>query len=395
MSSKCLVAAVDRGIPDILVDGPKSLQQLSSEGDARSDRLGQIMRVLYNNGIFDYDQSTGLYSNNHTSSLLQTDHWTQWRSWVELYGNQFYDIARGIPDSTKCDSVAWAAKINYDTDLDMFSYFQQQGWVPLLHKTLGGGAIAQAPGILEDYPWHEIADETVMDIGGGGGALVASLLRRFESMRGGVYDLSAVISHIRPFFHGEDGAYADVGKRVSPLHLISGDFFTWIPASKVYTMKWCLHDWQDHDAMTILSNIRKAIISGPKSRLIVLESILADGHSKRLSRYGDINMMMTANGQERTEKQWKELAGASGWEISAIYPLRGAWVQALEFIPNSKGYVMGHDSAEIDRLTAQHQWIKASMGSLIVAPINPKKQGMKILDSGTADGNLLSCQKHK
>lgn len=377
---------MERGIPDILAQGPQTLQQLADASGSRADRLGQVLRALYNNGIFEYDEHTGLYGNNHTSSLLRTDHWTQWRNWVELYGNQFYDIARGIPDSTKKDATKSAAQINFDTDLDMFTYFQQQEWVPLLYRTLGGGAIAMSPGILEDYPWAEVAEDMVMDIGGGGGALIASLLRKFGNMWGGIFDLPSVISHTKPSFHDKDGRYADVGDRVSPSHLIAGDFFESIPSFAIYTMKWCLHDWKDQEAITILSNIRKAIVPGPKSRLLVMESILADGYSQRLSRYGDVNMMMTANGQERTEHQWREIAERSGWEIAAIYTLRNAWVKAMDFRPINKGYVMGHDAAEIARLHGQHEWIKASMGSLIHAPINPKKQNMRILDSGTADG---------
>jgi hypothetical protein len=40
------------------------------------------MRTLYNKGIFSYDATTATYSNNHISTLLRTDHWTQWRAWV-------------------------------------------------------------------------------------------------------------------------------------------------------------------------------------------------------------------------------------------------------------------------------------------------------------------------
>lgn len=392
VNSKCLNAAVERNIPEALAHGPMTLEQLAVATESRGDRLSQILRILYNNGIFDYDESTSLYSNNDTSSLLCSDHWTQWRNWVELYGNQFYDVARGIPDSTKREATRTGAQINYDTDLNMFTYFQNQGWVELLHRTLGGGAIAMAPGILEDYNWSEVENNIVMDIGGGGGGLITSLLRKFKNMRGGIFDLPGVITHAKSFFHDENGKYADVRDRILPSNLIPGDFFKSVPSFEIYTMKWCLHDWKDHDALRILNNIRKAIIAGPNSRLIIMESILADGHSQRLSRYGDIHMMMTANGHERTEHQWRELAKRSGWEIVSISTLRNAWVKAMDFRPTNKGYVMGHDNAEVERLSAQHEWLKVSMGTLVHCPVNNKKENMRILDSGTADGaSFLQC----
>ena len=201
-----------------------------------------------------------------------------------------------------------------------------------MHKTLGAGAIAQAPGILTDYPWAEVGNETVIDIGGGGGALIASLLRGNPKMKGGVYDLPSVIDHIRPFF-AEGGAYADVGDRIDPEHLKAGDFFKEIPANGVYAMKWCLHDWLDDYAIKILKNIRQAIQDGPHSRLVVLESILSDKSSGRLSRYGDINMMITAKGRERTEAEWHKLAKSAGWWIEKIHPMRNAWVAAIDMRP--------------------------------------------------------------
>jgi hypothetical protein len=275
VDAKCLVAAVDFKVPDRLQEnGQMKVEDLAKACNARADRLHQVLRVLASNGIFSYDEKERSFSNNSTSTLLLSEHWTQWKNWVELYGNQFYDIARGIPASLKEDAVRWPAQINFDTDLNMFTYFQQQGWLPQLHKTLGAGATAQAPGILADYPWAEVAQETVVDIGGGGGSLIALLLRGHPSMKGGVYDLPAVIEHIKPFFHSPDGQFHDLQDRVPVENLMAGDFFSHVPPSKVYTMKWCLHDWKDDEALKILRNIRKAIVAGPVSRLVVMESIL-------------------------------------------------------------------------------------------------------------------------
>ncbi|UKZ72394.1 hypothetical protein TrVFT333_000023 [Trichoderma virens FT-333] len=277
---------VDLRIADILLDqGPRTVEELASAGEAQADRLGQVMRVLSNNAIFTYNQCTATYENNHTATLLLHDHWTQWHNWVDLYGNQFYDMARGIPKSLQKGVARCPAQVNYDTDDGMFSYFLKQNWTAQLHRTLGGGATAQAPGILADYPWAEVADETIIDIGGGGAALIALLLRAHSTMRGGIFDLLHVIDHVTPFFHSPDGQFADLADRVPRENLIAGDFFKAIPPATVYTMKWTLHDWKEPEAVTILRLIRQSIIPGPKSRLVVLESLLANGRSARLSRF--------------------------------------------------------------------------------------------------------------
>ena len=291
------------------------------------------MRVLYNDGIFAYNAASDSYSNNSTSELLLSDHWTQWRSWVELYGNEFYDMARGIPESCRKEVTRLPSQVNFDTDQSMFSFFAEKGWVPKLHRTLGAGAKAQAPGILEDYPWCDISDQHILDVGGGTGSLVALILREHKNMTGGIYDRYEVIEHAKKNFQSPGGEFEDLAKRVSNDDLITGDFLENVPSSEVYTMKWCLHDWDNRQAMRILSNIRKSIIKGPKSRLIILESVLRDGRASRLSRYADMNMMIAVGGRERTETDWRFLAAQSGWEVRHIYSLRNAWPCALEFVP--------------------------------------------------------------
>lgn len=320
-------------IPDILHQSSRSLQELATVSSARPDRLRQVLRVLYSNGIFSYNVSTDTYSNNPTSTLLLSDHWTQWRNWVDLYGNEFYDMARGIPQSCCKDVWRMPGQINYDTDKDMFTYFVDKGLLPRMHRTLSGGAVAQSLGILEDYPWEEVADTTVFDVGGGAGGLVASLLRKHKSMQAGILDISEVINRAELSFHTADGEYADVGDRVPKTNLIAGDFLLEIPRFEVYTMKWCLHDWNDPKALKLLTNIRRSIVRGSRSRLVVLESLLSDGRIGRLSRYADITMMVSANGQERTEAEWRALAEKTGWMVNRICPLRNAWPCAIEFVP--------------------------------------------------------------
>ncbi|KAL4783356.1 hypothetical protein BJX76DRAFT_368480 [Aspergillus varians] len=246
LNTKCLCAAVEFKIPELLAAGPLSLAQLAEVSGAREDRLRQVLRLLHNNGIFAYEAATDTYSNNPTSDMLQSSHWTQWHNWVDLYGNEFYDMARGIPASLRKGATRTPAQINFDTDVNMFDYFTAQGWLPRLHRTLGGGATAQAPGILADYPWEEFGGKTFLDIGGGEGALIALILRRHPSIKAALLDTPKVIEHARSLF-------------------------------------------------------------------------------LRLSRYADLTMMVSADGQERTESEWRVLAGRTGWEIRTIRKLRGAW----------------------------------------------------------------------
>ena len=48
-----------------------------------------------------------------------------------------------------------------------------------------------------------------------------------------------------------------------------------------------------------------------------------------------------------------------------------------------------HDNDEIERLSEQHGVIEDAMGGLLLAPLDLSRAGMRILDSGTADGMSL------
>lgn len=253
----------------------------------------------------------------------------KWKYWVELYGNQFYEMARGIPEATYTDATRSAAQVAFDTDQSMFEYFNTQGWVPQLHQALSAGAAAMASGITGDYPWYELNGTTFLDVGSGTGTLVAEILDAHPGLSGALFDRHHVIDIARSMFDG-GGEYAHLAHRVE---FLEGDFFERIPRFEAYTIKWVLHDWADEQALVILGNIRAAIRVTPRARLVLLESLLGEGMSQRISRYADINMMMTIGGQERDEMAWRRLAERSGWMCRRILTLRGAWPSAIEFVP--------------------------------------------------------------
>lgn len=333
LDTKCLWAAVSHNIPDILASGPKPLDELAKQSGLQPLRLGQVLGVLRNNGIFAFEPATGTYSNTPSSALLAKTHWTQWHRWVDLYGNEFYRAAEGIPAAIRAGETRSPAEITYGTDKNIFRYFaEQEGLQEKFHKTLGAGAVAQAPGMLADYVWADLAEATVLDMAGGGRDFIAALLRRYPSLRGALLELDgSVIDMVTPKFREADGAFADVGDRMVGLHV--GDFLKDVPPYEAYTMKWCLHNWGAEDVVRILPLVRKAIMETPRARMVIVESVLADGRSSRIWRYGDLTMMSTVNGQERTAAAWRELAERSGWDVKGISPLRNAWAAAIDLRP--------------------------------------------------------------
>lgn len=319
-------------IPDLLRDGPKPIGELATLAKADELRLNQVLRFLNGRGIFDYNASKGIYSNNVVSSLLLKDHWSQWWRWTDVYGNDYYDMAQGLERSMVAGCPRTAAQTHYDTDKSIFQYFKDTNQMEKMLKCIAAGGLAQAPGMTQDYSWADIAasGERLLDVGGGSGGFMTSLLRAYPDLKGAVLDQESVIKTFTPYFREPQGQFADVGDRCE---LIVGDFFGEIPPFKYYSIRWCLHDWLDEQVVQILGNIRKGIIEGPDSRLVVIEMVLTQNRTGSISRYGDVAMMVSCAGRQRTEDEWRSVAEPAGWRLAKVVPLRNCWASAIELRP--------------------------------------------------------------
>ncbi|CAI7602448.1 unnamed protein product [Penicillium glandicola] len=330
--TKALWTAVDANVPDMLQQhGPLDAHELGSRCNVQPVRLSQVLDMLVKFGLLEYNIVTRQYSNNRASALLTHDHWTQWHRWSDLYGTDFFDASRAMPQAIKAGESLSAAQIEYGTNLSLFEFFSEQGRIEKFHATLGAGALAQGPGLAIDYPWGEIGTETLVDLGAGSGAFLASILRAHPALSGRYFDLQHAVDMARPKFLEVGGEFSDVGDRIVGLE--AGDFLTAVPSASVYTMKWCLHDWLDENVIRVFKNIRASMLPGPHSRLIVLEGVKQPGRSSRIPNYGDLVMMITANGKERSVQEWTSLAKIGGWKLHHIYPIRRAWLSAIELRP--------------------------------------------------------------
>ncbi|OJJ45945.1 hypothetical protein ASPZODRAFT_68902 [Penicilliopsis zonata CBS 506.65] len=329
--TKALWTAIDARVADHLQQGPMTAAALGEKCGVQPVRLAQVLDTLVNFGIFSFEAATGVYANNRASALVTHDHWTQWHRWSDLYGTDIFDVSRAMPAAVRAGETRSAVQIAYNTDLSMFEYLAAQGRIAKFHATLGAGAVAQAPGLAVDYPWAEVAHTTVVDIGAGSGEFLAGLMRAQPAMRGVYFDLPHAVEMVQPHFFGEGAKFADLAGRMDGV--VAGSFLDSVPASSVYTMKWCLHDWLDDEVVRILQTVRASIVVAPGSRLVVLEGVKKPGRSARIPNYGDLVMMITANGKERSEQDWAALAGRAGWTLHRIHPIRRAWLCAIDLRP--------------------------------------------------------------
>lgn len=171
-------------------------------------------------------------------------------------------------------------------------------------------AAAEAASILTAYDFSAV--DSVVDIGGGEGALVAALLHARPHLRALLFDLDSAI--------GADRWSSNVsGAALSA----SGAFFAGIPAGyDLYLLKGVICRWDDRDAVHILRNCRAAM--DDTSRLLVIEGLVtADGAPQG-------NNMPHA----RSAPNLQRLFAASGLDLTRIVPA-ACGLSLIEAVPRA------------------------------------------------------------
>jgi hypothetical protein len=101
--------------------------------------------------------------------------------------------------------------------------------------------------------------------------------------------------------------------------LAPGDMFSSVPAgADAYIMKHIIHDWPDDVCINILRACRKGVNSGGK--LLVVDNVIQPGNDFAPGKFLDLQMLIFPGGCERTEKQFRDLFAASGWQLSRVIP---------------------------------------------------------------------------
>ena len=153
----------------------------------------------------------------------------------------------------------------------------------------------------------------LVDVAGGQGEVLMSVLKRNPRMRGVLMDLDHVIAGAKPRI-----AAAGLQDRMDTT---TGDFFKAVPAGgDAYIMKHIIHDWDDERASLILKHIRQALAGQPNGKVILLESVIQPGNQPDMGKLVDIEMLLLPGGRERTAEEFTALFALSGFELTRIVP---------------------------------------------------------------------------
>jgi hypothetical protein len=256
-------AVLELRIPDLLGNRTREIHDLAVDAGADHDRLHRLMVLAVALGLF-------------TEAWDNLDH-------AVRHGTS------GFPTATGRDVFAFLAE-NPDEASD-FHAFQAQ---------VTGRNVAA---LLAAHEFPPAA--TVVDVGGGDGALLRAVLRRHPGVHGILLDRAEAVAQARASVQGECPA--------DRLTLVEGDFFDKVPAGgDVYVLSHILHDWADPPAARILGRVAEAMEAG--AYLLVVENV-KDDEPNLLVDYLDVLMLTAWGSRERTAAQYGSLLGEAGLEV--------------------------------------------------------------------------------
>ena len=298
-------AAAELGIADCLADGPKSTSELARELGVIEGPLYRVLRLLASQGIF-FEAAPHIFANTAISNCLLSDSPVSLRAMARLRGSDFLYRSFGEIVHTLRTGQTGREKA---LGMDGWEYLRKNPEMArLFDDAMTSLARIAAPGIAASYDFSRW--ESLMDVGGGNGVLLAAILRAHPTLRGVLGDQQHVLDRARQrgFLGGE------LANRSS---MQACDLFSNIPSGcRAYLMKSVIHDWNDEDSKRILCNCRKAIPNN--GALLLVEFDLPEDGTPSRGKSTDVTMMIVTGGEERTIPEYRSLLSASGFELTKI-----------------------------------------------------------------------------
>jgi hypothetical protein len=319
--SQAACVAAELRIPDLLAGEPKHVDELARATGSHARSLHRLLRALTSLELCNEDDD-GYFSLTPTGSLLRTDvphslrFWTLWwgtHQW-SVWGNLLYSVRTGES----------ARKLTTGTD-DFGHLVCSSEIAALFNRAMAEFTRLVAAETLRVYDFAGL--RRIVDVGGGYGVLLASILDGYPTARGVLFDLPHAVEGARTHL-----ASAGVADRCA---CIAGDFFDSVPSGgDAYLLKAVIHDWNDERCTAILRNCRGAMSDGGK--LLIIERVMparvkASSAHRAITR-ADLNMLVALTGRERTEAEFCALLDSSGFRLANVIAT-GVEYSIIEALP--------------------------------------------------------------
>lgn len=298
-------------LADLVQDGPQSAARLASATGTDEKNLYRLLRVLVALGIFEETEpgsfgptalSTCLHSDNPRSlyHLARMGEGWQWKALGELP----YSVRTGQP------------AFEHVFGKDIWRYFAEDDpdAGELFNRAMTSLSGPADELLAAAYDFSGV--QTLVDVGGGVGGFITTVLKRNPGVKGILFDRPPVIEDARQHI-----AAAGLQDRIE---LVAGDFLQSVPAGgDLYFMRQILLDWDDEASARILRHCLQAMKPGGK--ILAAERVLKSGKADLLGKLIDLVLMVNLFGYTRDEAEFGKLFTSAGLTVSGVIPTQSVY----------------------------------------------------------------------
>ncbi|MEU0135845.1 methyltransferase [Streptomyces sp. NPDC006296] len=296
------VAATLR-LADHIVAGTRTAEALAEMVRADRDVLGRLLDHLVTAGVLSGTGAAG-YEVTEMGRHLCDDRPEGLRSVLDVEGaighaelslvHLLHTVRTGEPAFPQQYGLAFWDDLSAD-----------DGRAESFDAQMGARLAAHAPAVAGGYPWGDLG--RLVDVGGGDGSMLITILRAHPGLRGTVVDLPGPVRRA-----GKAIAAAGLEHRADA---VAGSFFDELPAgADGYLLSSILHNWNDEAAARIL---RRCADAASTTGSVFVVDYLDD---RSVQTGGDLRMLCYFGGRQHTSAQLDELAAGAGLEIASIRP---------------------------------------------------------------------------
>ena len=308
--SHVLHLAATLGIADLLRDGPRESRELAQVTATHAPSLNRVLRMLASAGVL-AEQENGAFALTPIGECLRTDIPGSARAMVKLFtGPRIQENWKELEYCVRTGEPATRKRSIVDHFSDPARDPQEAADFDAAMADLTRMTAIAVAAAYDFTPFS-----TLVDVGGGNGALLVGILKANPGLRGIVFDLPSAAERA-----GHRIAESQLTARCQA---VGGDFFAEVPGgADVYLLKHVIHDWPDERALTILKNCHRAM--GANGRLLIVEGIYPRRVDQSLESRGaaanDVNMLVNTGGRQRSEAEFRALYGEAGFTLTRIVP---------------------------------------------------------------------------
>jgi C-methyltransferase len=305
--SAMLTTAVQLRVPDEIGEEPADAARLAGRLGLHPEALGRLLRALSAHGVFE-EVAEGRFAHTAYSRILREDDphsvryqvlWTAapwtWQAWPLLPEA----VRTGEPVVPRLFGKEFFAYLTQDApeSAEIFNRAMTQS------SSFTSAMIADALDVS--------GVRVVVDVGGGRGHLLRTLLERHEHLDGVLYDLPGVTSSADP-------ALLEGGPLAGRVRVVGGSCLDGVPpGGDLYILKNLL-EWDDERSVTTLRHVAGAVRES--GRAVLVQNLIDDSPEPKVTTGMDLLLLLNVGGRKHTRRQIEALLDRAGLRIRAVRP---------------------------------------------------------------------------